>query len=216
MTATTVSSSFAPARDFLRVTVPTVGTSASVSLALDDVAVTNVPITEVAPEAVAHVSVVPQSTDTTENGDLVALYAHAIDATLADVYGARFDWFVNGEVPEGGVADGPADIVLLQLRQRGEGDRDGVVQSVHRIDERVRTRHGRQAHRERGLHPDGRRGILRHAVLPRRPGPGDGRRRPRDPSQGISRGALAVRPTSRADAQNPNGTSSARCLRHVR
>ena len=119
VTATTVSSSFAPARDFLRVTVPTVGTSASVSLALDDVAVTNVPITEVAPEAVAHVSVVPQSTDTTENGDLVALYAHAIDATLADVYGARFDWFVNGEVPEGGVADGPADLFFYSFDSAG-------------------------------------------------------------------------------------------------
>jgi hypothetical protein len=119
VTVTTASTSVAPARDFVRVSVPTVGASASVSLALDGVVVSEVPITEVAPSAVARVSVVPQSTDAAENGDLVALYAHAVDATSADVYGAHVDWFVNGDVPEGLVTDGPADLFFYSFDSAG-------------------------------------------------------------------------------------------------
>jgi hypothetical protein len=113
LTTSTVSESFATARDFLQVTVPsTAAANGSVSLVIDNVVVGQVPITTVSPTVVTQVTIAAQSTAGAQNGTSLTLYAHAVDATAADVYGASFDWSVSGDADAGGSAawGGPADL----------------------------------------------------------------------------------------------------------
>jgi hypothetical protein len=96
LTAATVSETFATARDFLQVSTPeTVGATGSVSLVIDNVVVGQVPITDVAASAVTQVSILQQSAAGVQNGTQLTLYAHAVDSTAADVYGASFNWSTN-------------------------------------------------------------------------------------------------------------------------
>lgn len=97
LTASTVSETFAQARDFLQVaTLPSAGATESVSLAIANHVVAQVPVAVVAPQAVTKVSIDPQSTSGAQDGDQLTLYAHAVDATDAEVYGAGFTWSASG------------------------------------------------------------------------------------------------------------------------
>jgi hypothetical protein len=115
ITTGSASESFATARDFLQVTVPANdGASGSVSLLIDDVSVGEVPITTVNASAVTQVSILSQSAAGASSGTSLTLYAHAVDATAADVYGASFDWSIVGQTdggqPTQGFSSGPADL----------------------------------------------------------------------------------------------------------
>ena len=92
-----VSESFATDRDFIQVSPPPMGSSGSVSLVVLGTVVSVIPITAVSPTAVKSVTVLPQSSVGAQTGDSLALYAHAIDANEDSVYGASFDWAINGE-----------------------------------------------------------------------------------------------------------------------
>jgi len=115
VTATTVSASFASDRDFLQVTAPAKGASASVSLAVNHLVVGEVPITSVDASAVTQVSVMQQSSDAATTGTSLALYAHATDATSAEVYGASFDWSINGVSQSSVLVGGPADLFFYSF-----------------------------------------------------------------------------------------------------
>ena len=110
VTVNTVSSSFASARDFVRVSPAAMGASGTVSLSVDHVIVGELPITTVLPSAVTQVTILPQSALAAQKGESLALYAHALDATSAEVYGASFDWTINGQTNASLYGDGPADL----------------------------------------------------------------------------------------------------------
>jgi hypothetical protein len=115
VTVTVNPASYAPARDFLGVTVPTEGTSATVSLVIDNVVVGELPITEVPPSAVKSVSILPQSTDGATNGTLLTVYAHAVDDSSRDVFGASFNWTINWESMQSAPVDGPVDLFFYNF-----------------------------------------------------------------------------------------------------
>jgi MYXO-CTERM domain-containing protein len=99
-TSTTVeaartSMSLAPARDFVRLAATTAGRSGSVSLLAGGV-VTEIPLSTVDRSAVAHVTLIPAATEHAAKGASLPLFAHAVDDTSGDVYGAPFDWSVGG------------------------------------------------------------------------------------------------------------------------
>ena len=113
MTATTSpgGGGIAPARDFLYVAPPAMGASGSVKLMLASVVVSTIPITTVDPATVTHVDMVAQSTESAKKGDMRVVYAHAVDANAANVYGASFDWSVNGlAAPIIYASSGPSDL----------------------------------------------------------------------------------------------------------
>ncbi len=124
VTTATVSPSFASDRDFLEVTLPPgANATGTVSLFIDHVAVGEIPVQAVDPESITQVTILPQPTDNPKNGDSLVLYAHAVDATSTDVYGASFSWLVDGQPSwssqpgDGGFvesnnigAEGPADL----------------------------------------------------------------------------------------------------------
>jgi len=110
VTATTTSASFAAARDFLQVSPAPMGASGTVSLVIDDTVLGELPITAVEPSSVTLVTILSQATDSAQKGDSLALYAHAIDATSSDVYGASFDWRIDGQVQPSAYYDAPVDL----------------------------------------------------------------------------------------------------------
>jgi MYXO-CTERM domain-containing protein len=110
VTASTVSASFATARDFLQVTPAAMGASGSVSLLVDHNVVGELPVTAVLPSSVTQVTLLAQSTATAQQGDSLVLYAHAIDASSSEVYGASFAWKINGQTQSSLFVGGPADL----------------------------------------------------------------------------------------------------------
>jgi hypothetical protein len=108
--ANTVSTSFASARDFLQVTPAIESTSGTISLAVAHTVVGELPVTVVPESAVTSVTMIAQSPDGAQAGDSLVLYAHAIDSTSAEVYGASFNWLINGAAQSSLYGDGPADL----------------------------------------------------------------------------------------------------------
>jgi hypothetical protein len=102
----------AAARDFVEVTPPSgAGGSGSLSLVLANVVVSTLPVTTVT--SVSHVDLVAQSTETAKTGDPLVVYAHAVDATGQNVFGASYGWTVNGASvgdPQYDVSSGPSDL----------------------------------------------------------------------------------------------------------
>ncbi len=111
-TVSTVTETFATAREFLQVTAPGVAGSGVVSLAVESIAAAQIPVTAVAPHAVTHVTLLPQSTDNPQTGDALVLYAHAVDQGSNDVFGASFNWSIDGQSQASQTAwlQGPADL----------------------------------------------------------------------------------------------------------
>jgi hypothetical protein len=110
VTTTTVSPVFASDRDFLQI-APSPESEpldvAMVSLLVDQAVVGQVPITVVDGASITHVTVLPQPTDNPQQGDSLLLYAHAVDETSTEVYGASFSWRVDGQASwESQPADG--------------------------------------------------------------------------------------------------------------
>jgi hypothetical protein len=112
--ATTTTASFAEARDFLQVSPPEMGKSGSVSLSVGNVVVAEVPITTVKNSAITHVTIIPQSSDGAQKGQSLSLYAHAVDESSSEVYGASFNWLING-VAQVAYEGGPADLFLYNF-----------------------------------------------------------------------------------------------------
>jgi len=124
ITTSTVSPSFASDRDFLQVTVPSEGMSGSVSLVVHGVTVGEVPVTAVAPSTVTHVSLLEQNSVGAQSGASLILYAHAVDTTSANVFGASFDWLTNGSggptsggtsLPASDGTGGPTDLFFYNF-----------------------------------------------------------------------------------------------------
>jgi hypothetical protein len=119
LNATTVSASFATDRDFLQVGTPTIeGMTGSVALTVGGQVVGEIPITTVPASAVTHVEILAQSAAGASKGTTLTLYAHAVDATAANVYGASFDWSIDGVNAGGGGsaldAEDPTDLFTYQ------------------------------------------------------------------------------------------------------
>lgn len=111
--ATTASTSFASARDFLQVTPDLKATTGVVSLRVGGSVVGELPVSVVPPSALSHVSLLPQSTDAAQPGDSLVLYAHAVGTVAGqavDVYGASFNWLIDGKPEVSAFIDGPADL----------------------------------------------------------------------------------------------------------
>jgi hypothetical protein len=110
VTATTTTASFATARDFLRVSPGPTGTSGTVKLSVDHAIVGELPVTAVLASAVTQVTVLAGSTEAAQKGDARVLYAHAIDASSSEVYGASFGWTIDGQSQSSLFVGAPADL----------------------------------------------------------------------------------------------------------
>jgi MYXO-CTERM domain-containing protein len=110
ISAATVTASFASARDFLQVTPSDASASGAVVLNVDSVAVGELPVTTVDPGHVTHVTILTETSEAAQQGQTLALYAHAVDATSVDVYGASFNWKINGQTQASAWTGGPSDL----------------------------------------------------------------------------------------------------------
>jgi hypothetical protein len=114
ITTSTASPSFASDRDFLQVTVPARGMSGSVNLVVGGAAVGQLPVTAVATSQVTQVTILQQNSLGVDAGASLVLYAHAVDATSASVFGASFDWVTRQQggtaTPAGSAFGGPSDL----------------------------------------------------------------------------------------------------------
>jgi hypothetical protein len=111
-TASAVAASFS-VRDFLEVDASQIGSG---SVALGGPGQGSVPVQAVDPSAVTSVTLSKQSDANASKGETLYVFARAGDAQGADVFGASFDWEVNGArlTAQSMFAGGPTDMLTYQ------------------------------------------------------------------------------------------------------
>ena len=106
----------APSRDFLDISTPDdlLTDTASVQLMLAKVLVSTVTVTTVS--SVSKVDLVSQSTMAAKEGDELTVYAHAVDSAGNNVFGASYDWTVNGKSLDDYTTSGPTDLLVYHYK----------------------------------------------------------------------------------------------------
>jgi hypothetical protein len=120
VTATTTTSSFADARDWLEVDAGQEAGSGQVALAVGGQTVATIPAVVVPSTAIASVGTAVQSDINAQDGNSLLIFARAFDAQGTDVYGGSFEWVAGGVAARPQApGSGPSDVLSYTYKSGG-------------------------------------------------------------------------------------------------
>ena len=115
VTATTRTSSFSDARDWVELDAGQAGTG-QVALAVGGQTVATIPAQVVAPNVIASIGALAQDTTGAKDGDTLYVFARAFDAQGGDLYGASFSWQVAGVTIGATASSAPSDVLTYSYK----------------------------------------------------------------------------------------------------